>query len=115
MKLWQLASIARENGALMERVALTRKEWKKFGEWCEHFNEFVKTQDREKLDYVLPDDYVVAVLAASDIKCFRSEDGWIRSWQLSPGDLPLTAVEVYRKFGGSVLEAIFESGSVHVG
>jgi hypothetical protein len=114
MKLWQLVSIMPDDTPLLQSIASSQENWKQFVIWFEDFGRLVEVQDRSKLDYVLPDGLVRLALARSEKVCFLSKDGWLRSWRMSPDDELLSALEVYQRYGGDVLEDVFEKGVVGV-
>jgi hypothetical protein len=114
MKLWQLMSIMRDNRALLQSIASSQENWKQFVTWIEDFGKLVQAQDRSKLDYILPDGLVRLALSHSEEVCFLSRDGWLRSRRVSPDDELLPALEVYQRYGGDVLEDVFEYGVISV-
>jgi hypothetical protein len=67
----------------------------------------VNTQNRGKLDYVLPEDLVLSALAHSKRLYFLFNDGIMRSRRASPEDVPISLAEAYRRFGGDALEDTF--------
>jgi hypothetical protein len=95
-------------------VALSTPQWQEFAVWLENWNALVDGQDRLKLDYLLPDDLVRGALARTDLVCFLSNDGVMRSRRLSPDDRPIPVAEAYRRYGGDALEQAFEYGSIAV-
>jgi hypothetical protein len=104
----------RDNTALLQSIASSQENWKQFVIWFEDFGKLVHAQDRSKLDYELPDGMVRLALAHSEEVCFLSKDGWLRSWRMSPDDELLPALEVYQRYGGDVLEDVFEKGVVRI-
>jgi hypothetical protein len=114
MRFWQLYSVTSYSGVpLMSSIARSRPEWLLFDEWYEDIQHLCDEQDRAKLDFILPDDYVLAVLALVDELCFRSGDGWIRARKVLSHDETLTAKQVYEMHGGDFLEAIYQYGCAH--
>ena len=111
MKVWQLASIARDNQRLLRTTAEKRKEWTPYATWYSDFGELVRTQDRSVLDADLPGEYVAEVLANMDGTLYVSADGWLRSWLLSPTDTPMSFLEAFRRYGDVVEEAL-ERGAI---
>lgn len=114
MKFWQLMSIVRGDHERILKVADGHPEWQQFVSWSQSESALVNQQDREKLDFVLPEEFVVACLSGMKEACFLSEDGWLRSREFDKTDQAMTFVSVYKKFGGAILEEVLESGSVHV-
>jgi hypothetical protein len=62
----------------------------------ENWKALVETQDRPKLDEVLPEALVLGGVARSDLVCFLSNDGVMRSWRLSPVDVSIPVAKAYR-------------------
>jgi hypothetical protein len=117
MKYWQLMSVMRANKQckeLINIVASAQVEWQFVAEWLAQDAILVNTQDRAKLDYELPDAFVRAALEKSDLKFYLSEDGWLRSWKMSPSDELMTAVNAFNRYGGEKLEDAYEKASVKI-
>jgi len=116
MKLWQLVSIMRENDKVeaIKTVALSKPQWQEFAAWLENWDALVDSQDRTKLDYLVPDDLVLSALARTDLVCFVSNDGVMRSRRFSPDDASIPVAEAYRRYGGDALEETFEYDSIAV-
>lgn len=114
MKLWQLVSIVDNNTAMLQSIASSRENWRHLGLWFGNFGQLVQAQDRSKLDYEIPESFVRLVLSRSQKVCFLSKDGWLRSWQMSPDDELMPALDAYQKYGGEVLERVYENGAVAV-
>ena len=113
MKYWQLTSVVADPD-LIKSVAQTNPDWHIFLSWVANESSIIDTQDREKLDYELPDNFVRSVLVRADLICYLSNDGWLRSYQMSPDDKVLTALEAFIKYGGTALEEACEYGCVGV-
>ena len=86
MKLWQLFSVMLQDNKVeaIKTVALSKPQWREFAAWLENWKALVDSQDRTKLDYLLPDDLVLDALARMDLVCFVSNNGVMRSWRFSP-------------------------------
>jgi len=114
MKLWQLVSVMRQNDNVeaIESVASSKPQWQEFAACLENWNALVDTQERAKLDYVLPEDVVLSVLERSELRCFLSHNRVMRSWQFSPVDASISLADAYRRYGGNALEEAFECGSI---
>jgi len=113
MKLWQLVSVMK-NIQLIRAIASTHDEWKFVAGWLAEYDTLVDAQDRTKLDYTLSDRFVRIVLEKSDLECYLSNDGQLRSWRMSSNDESLPALEVFDRYGGEALEEAYEKGSVEV-
>jgi len=95
-------------------VALSKPQWQEFAAWLENWEALVGSHDRTKLDYLVPDDLVLSALARTDLVCFVSNDGVMRSRRFSPDDASIPVAEAYRRYGGDALEETFEYGSIAV-
>jgi len=114
MKLWQLVSVMNRNIPVILTTASAHAEWRFVAEWLAQYDTIVDTQDRAKLDHELADHLVRITLGNSDLKCYLSNDGWLRSWRMSQDDKLLSALEAFDKYGGVALEEACEKGSVEV-
>lgn len=106
MKLWELDSVLGRNGVRVEELPQDPK-WAEIRRWWGQVDQLVRAGNREILDRELDEEFVLAALAVS--KDSYSLDGNI----LRRGG-PLSAVEVARRFGGSILEEVQEFGSQDV-
>jgi hypothetical protein len=112
MKFWELISYCRSEPALLDLVA-DNPEWAEFARWIQDRDRLVEQQDREKLDVELPDDLCRHVLSQSSA-AYKISEGWVRSSGSSvPGD-PISALEVFNRYGGSFLEEVNEYGSCRI-
>lgn len=66
MKVWQLHSILAGNQELCASIASVRPEWAQFHEWFNRIDQIITSQDRAKLDFELPPEFVRQVLAQSE-------------------------------------------------
>src|SRR5258708_15735593 len=89
----------------IKTVALSKPQWQEFAAWLENWEALVDSQDRTKLDYLVPDDLVLSALARTDLVCFVSNDGVMRSRRFSPDDMSIPAPEAYRPYGRPALDA----------
>lgn len=110
MKLWQLASIV-GNLNLIVDATTTRDEWRYLSTWFGEIAEYYKRHDRNVLDANLPPEFVKHVLEKSGLVCYAYDDGTIRSYK-AKGFKAVPAVDVYMKYGGDVLERLFERSIV---
>jgi hypothetical protein len=115
MKFWQLMSIAREEDRdLVRCVASTCPRWKKYELLAVNFPALVDAQDRIALDSLVDSDFVAAVLGKVRKNLYLSSDNWLRSWPLNVSDQVLSVLEAVTRYGGDVVEEIFEFGSMKV-
>ena len=113
MKYWQLRSVVR-NAEAFRSVAESNRDWREFLTWLENEATIVEKQDRTKLDYQLPILFVQAVLAQSDLSCYLSHVGWLRSYKTSTDDEAVTVLDAFNRFGGEKLEEAWERGCVDI-
>lgn len=112
MKFWQLISILYSEKKLIYKIALKHNEWKFISDWLNEYDTLVNTQDRNKLDYQLPNQFIREVLKCTNLKYYLSQDGiWLRSWKIASDDNPVTALEAFDTYGGNALEEAVEFGS----
>lgn len=105
-------SVCRDEGHLLERLG-DRPEWAEFLSWVRDFDRLVDTEDRQKLDYELPDEACRQVLRESRHRYYLSE-GYVRLRPWGTIEAVLSAVEVLDRYGGRVLEDVREYGLVNV-
>ena len=110
MKFWQLVSTTDHNIDLIKAIASSNQNWSEFANWLNQYEALVRTQDRKKLDCVIPDAFVMRVLDQSELVCFLSKDGWLRAWRMSPEDMSISATEAYKRYGGDIIERVFNNG-----
>ena len=113
VRFWELASVCRAQPELVARTAAEHSSWSQFEIWYHSRNELLASQDREKLDSELPEEFVKAVLECCSKAFFLGGDARLRSYPLNPDDEQLSALEAYSRFG-NVLEEALEFGSVRV-
>ena len=109
MKFWQLTSVLAwvRSPHLLKEVSKFREEWFRFGEWEDNMAELCDTQDREKLDYELPMEFVEAVLKKSDSVLYLGGDGWLRSYKSGQFET-INVLEAFRRYGGTAIEEAWE-------
>jgi len=114
MKFWQLSSIADSEGDLILRIAASCPLWKKYECLFSNIVELVETQNREILDSIVDNDFVIAVLEKVERNLYLSADNWLRSWKFHIADKEISILDSYKFFGGEVVENVIEHGSVKV-
>ena len=111
MKLWQLNSVLEGKLTLPASIAASKDEWHYLMVLC---NERA-VEDRDALQTEFPTDFVQAVLSKVDKCCYLGRDGHLRSWNYNlPGNEPLSFLECFNRYGGTVLEDTLEKGSYKV-
>lgn len=111
MKFWELVSVCRERPNILDQVILAEK-WPEFYEWYSNYNSLVREQDRKKLDTVIPDALAEEVLSKIPEVLYRSGDH-LCSYPLGENS-EVSYLEVYHKFGGSIIEEVLEKGSAKI-
>lgn len=114
MKFWQLASIMRGEYAKVRRLARQKSEWRFVMEWIDNLAHITTVQDRAKLDFVLPPDFIRAALRKSRVRFYLSKDQYLRSRRRSFWDKSLSALSAFDRFGGDAMEEALERGSYSV-
>jgi hypothetical protein len=132
MKLWEMNSILEWNskGDLSVNISAERDEWNYLKPLFEGANNYSWYTDIEKLEAILPEDFVKRVLEESRIVCYRSKKIWyedvgaddglgrwyifITEYKTRSDDELMTAFEVYKQYGGKILETVFEKTSAAI-
>jgi hypothetical protein len=70
----------------------------------------IDTQDREKLDFELPDAFVRAVLSEVAMPFYVDGEGCLRLGPFGGGNECLSAVEAFNRYGGKSIEEAKEKG-----
>jgi hypothetical protein len=112
MKFWELVSVCRSKPHLLERLA-DRPDWAQYLDWYHDFNRLVRTRDRTKLDAEIPEDACVHVLTELRMPYYEA-DTHIRLRRHNHTDKVRTAVDIYRRFGGTCLEDVNEFGLARI-
>jgi len=114
MNFWQLISIMRGNLKVVRRVAERSAKWTFIADWVSNHARIVAAQDREKLDFIVSDEFARAVLKKCSVKFFRTKDGRLLSKRRSVFDKRLSALQAFDRYGGAAMEDALEFGSVTV-
>ena len=112
MKFWQLVSIFRDDPSLLEKCV--EESAREYLNSFRDFKHHVDTQNRAILDAELPESLCLRALRLSKLR-FQVTGGCLRSH--NPDDSQarsLNAVEVYKLYGGSVIEETLEYGSTPI-
>ena len=112
MKFWQLVSLMRGHQTVSASV-LDDPEWQVYADWSDELETIVEAQDRRRLDAQMPEQLVRAALSMMDTVVYQSGDR-ISSTRWSDSDRAIPVRDIYDRFGGSVVEDVFERGSVNV-
>lgn len=116
MKFWEVVSGFREYPQVLLAV-LSSAPWKDdYLDAYKQINQLINTQNREKLDSVVPLELTRQICAACPAKFYLQSDGWLSAHQ--PQDKNdfrvLSALEVHTLFGPAVIEEANEKGTAKV-
>ena len=123
MKLWELDSILNwafniYNGKHREvpiEVAGIKPEWEYLASWFNELDAYIIAGRRDLLDSHIPVDFVCSVLNKVNKYCYLSKkDGHLRSYKFKSDDEPLSYLECFNRYGGTILEDTLEKGSYKV-
>ena len=112
MKLWELVSVCRGKHREALISALSSGPWSSERNDVERFDELVESQDRERLDRMVPEALVEAVVAQLDYQ-FSVVDSTLRLASADSRDI-LSAAEVGKRYGYSIIEEVLERGSATI-
>ena len=112
MKLWELVSVCRGRHREALISALSSGPWSSERDDVERFDELVESQDRERLDRMVPEALVEAVVARLDYQ-FSVVDSTLRIASADSRDI-LSAPEVGKRYGYSIIEEVLERGSATI-
>jgi len=120
MNIWQLDSIFEGDMTLPIKVSGSRCEWDKLTKWFESIGEYRKQGNRDILDYDLPHELIVDIFRQSNKHCYKTKSGLLMSNKCvvddeavsTSGNELITAEDVIKKYGSSILEQVFEKGAV---
>lgn len=110
MEFWQLMSILDDRDRAIE-IASSRASWHVFEYWMQDYGRIVASNDREKLDYVVPVELAEECLQLYPKLMFFSPDGHLRSFRATPDDEIISAVDAFRRYGGNAVHEAYEYGS----
>jgi hypothetical protein len=112
MKFWELMAVCQEEPELLARLA-DRPEWGQYLDWWRREDSLINNQERDKLDRELPDELCRHILAPSSAR-YRISNGHLQRVPANSAEPTYSAVEIYDRYGGSVLEEVKEKGSARV-
>ena len=112
MKLWELVSVCRGRHREALISALSSGPWSSERDDVERFDELVESQDRERLDRMVPEALVEAVVARLDYQ-FSVVDSTLRIASADSREI-LSAAEVGKRYGYSIIEEVLERGSATI-
>lgn len=112
MKFWELRSICRDKPKTLKKV-FSQKKWRMYAEWNNDIAQLVQTQDREKLDAILPDELVEQVLNKHPGVLYLY-GGHLRSYRFNRNEHKISYLKAFQKYGGTAVEDTLEKGSFKV-
>ncbi|MBN1936693.1 MAG: hypothetical protein JW934_18680 [Anaerolineae bacterium] len=118
MKFWELTSAFRDRPDILVQV-FSEPTWHKYLKWYRELDRLVAAQDRQVLDASIPLELSRQIAALYPVRFyFYTEMHLLREATIDRfPDVPhieLTALQVHDRFGGSVIEEVFEKGSIRV-
>lgn len=120
MKFWEAISAFRDDPEALDRVLGSDRWRSEYYKLYSHFDEHVREQRRDVMDMLLPLELTREIAANCHKKRFwydpsRQELRVAEEGILIPGKyIEMTALEVYDRFGGSMIEEVCEYGSAQV-
>jgi hypothetical protein len=119
MRFWELVSAFRDWPDVLRDVLATDPWRRDYLALYERFNELVERQDRDILDAPVPLDLSREVSARCPQRfIFDPASRALRC--TGPGEpsvadlVTMTALQIHDRFGGSVIEEVFEKGSARI-
>ncbi|GAA3260826.1 hypothetical protein ACFO1B_55950 [Dactylosporangium siamense] len=112
MKFWELFSVARTAPDAMLRLG-DMPEWTEYLAWWHDRAALIRARDNAKLDLEMPDEACRHVLEAVPNRYWIA-GGTIRGVREGTPEPTYSAVEIFDRFGGSILEEVDERGSARV-
>jgi hypothetical protein len=120
MKFWEVVSAFRDEPDILATVFGGDRWRSEYHELYSHFDELVSEQRRDVMDMRLPLELTREIAANCHKKRFwydptRQELRVADEVFLIPGRyIEMTALEVHDRFGGSMIEEVYEYGSAQV-
>jgi hypothetical protein len=119
MKFWEVLSAFRDRQDILQAV-LSSERWRDpYHAWLQNKDELIRSQNRAVLDSLVPFELSRQIAAQFDHEFLYSPgSGNLQSAagavSQEPTAIRMTALEVLDRFGGAVIEEVFEFGSVKV-
>ena len=112
VRFWELMSVCGADPVMLAAIR-SAPEGERFIAWIDDFDRLVMDRDRERLDFEVPDSVCLLAFRASTKTYFLTPDGRLRWSSLHGDETEMSAVEVFLRFGGSVIEEVQEKGSTY--
>jgi hypothetical protein len=115
MTIEEIDSILQGNRKLPSKISLTNLAWHYLTRYFDNLSVYRGQGDRSILDIQLPQEFVELVLKESKLNCFKtSDEKFLRSWRGYADDEEISAVDVYLRYGGTILEQVYERSVVSI-
>ena len=120
MRFWETISAFRDDPETLRSVLDSEKWHTPYGDWNSHFDEYVRRQDQQILDALLPIELTREIAARYHKIDFYFYPKLRILRMIKRDSLPnqrtieMTALEVHDQFGGSVIEEVLEYGSAYI-
>ena len=113
MKYWELVSIMRTQRSALENL-LRDERWARYRQWFADWDRLVDEQDREILDSTVQEELACAAMELFPDR-FQVRKGYLHGCPIgvAPSD-SLSALETYRRFGGTAIEDTLERGNAKI-
>jgi hypothetical protein len=113
MKFWELVSIMRGQPEDLENL-LRDEKWTQYACWYADLNRIVDEQDRGILDSAVPEELAFAAMERFRER-FQVRNGYLCGCpQGAALSGSLSALETYKRFGGTAIEDTLERGSAKI-
>jgi len=110
MKFWKLVSVCKDLNVTLNADCVDKK-WSRYVNWYKRYSDIVNTQDRAILDSEVPNELCRELFKLSSVTVYIS-NGYLRKTPLGNADEIISIIDVYDKYGGDVIEEVFEAGLV---
>jgi hypothetical protein len=117
MKFWEFITVFRSENLhydinIFEEL-LDLRHWEFLKNWYNNIDNLVLKKTREELDYMLPYDFCIEAFSRSQRKYYLIEDTYLTTChseypEPSKPYIILTALEVFKRYGGSCMVEVQE-------
>jgi len=107
MKFWELTSVFRDQPEILKEFLQVHQETQLL-EWINNIGDIVSRQDRSILDRTINDSLCIAALSKHNGMLYQSSK-YLRTYPVE-NEIQLSFVEVFKKYGGSIIEETLEKG-----
>ena len=107
MKFWELESVFRDQPEKLKHILKIHQEHQLLA-WLSNIDDIVSKQNRSILDKVIDDSLCMVILSEHSGFLYQSDE-YLRTYPIE-NEIQLTFVEVFKKYGGSIIEETLEKG-----